>query len=94
MVKMNIKIIPTDKDQKHSRKKWFEEFAKNENNFLTFAEVEKGIRDKLKMDDLFQCKEVIIRAFTVAKSFKSTDSKKKDVANKEYSNLDANFCID
>jgi hypothetical protein len=40
----------------------------NENGFLSLAEVDKGLRDVLKTDDIFDCKPCIIRAFNACKS--------------------------
>lgn len=40
----------------------------NANGYLSLAEVDKGLRDVLKCDQLFDCKPVIIRAFNKAKA--------------------------
>lgn len=50
------------------RAKMFKDFDPNGNGFLSLAEVDKGIRDVLKLDDLFHSKQVIMRAFQSAKS--------------------------
>ena len=40
----------------------------NGNGFLSLAEVDKGLRDVLKTDDIFDCKPCIIRAFNASKN--------------------------
>jgi len=39
----------------------------NGNGFISLAEFDKGIRDILKIDSIFECKPVILRAFNKAK---------------------------
>eukprot|EP00665_Eupelagonemidae_sp_cell47_P002909 gene2909-5768_t len=39
----------------------------NGNNYLSLAEVDKGVRDILKCDDLFNCKPAMLRAFEAAR---------------------------
>ncbi len=41
----------------------FSQFDPNGNGLLSLAEVDKGIRDVLKLDSVFDCKPVIMRAF-------------------------------
>ena len=47
----------------------------NESGFLSLAEVDKGMRDVLRLPELFKAKPVLIRAFQAAK--KCVESKKK-----------------
>jgi len=49
------------------RKKMFSGFDPNGNGLLSLAEVDKGIRDVLKLDNVFALKQVIMRAFQAAK---------------------------
>eukprot|EP00386_Alphamonas_edax_P000914 GDKI01002757.1.p2 GENE.GDKI01002757.1~~GDKI01002757.1.p2 ORF type:complete len:185 (-),score=79.46 GDKI01002757.1:273-827(-) len=62
--------LPTAKGPEgfEQRKKLFKLFDPNGNKFLSLAEVDKGIRDILKLDGLFDWKPAIIRAFTAAKN--------------------------
>lgn len=43
-------------------------FDVNGNGYLSLAEVDKGIRDVIRLPELFQLKPVIIRAFNMAKT--------------------------
>jgi len=45
------------------REKMFKNFDPNGNGLLSLAEVDKGIRDVLSMQNMFACKKPIIRAF-------------------------------
>ena len=49
------------------RKKMFRDFDPNGNGFLSLAETDKGIRDVLKLQDVFHMKQVIMRSFMAAK---------------------------
>ena len=46
----------------------------NGNGFLSLAEVDKGVRDALKSDTLFDAKPAIMRAFQYAKDFSPSKS--------------------
>ena len=50
------------------RKKMFRDFDPNGNGFLSLAETDKGIRDVLKLPDVFHMKQVIMRSFQAAKN--------------------------
>jgi len=61
--------LPTSrsaKDRQYRRKK-FNQMDINGNNYLSLAEVDKGVRDVLKCDHLFHCKPVLMRAFQAVK---------------------------
>uniref|UniRef100_A0A0G4HUU7 EF-hand domain-containing protein n=1 Tax=Chromera velia CCMP2878 TaxID=1169474 RepID=A0A0G4HUU7_9ALVE len=60
------------------RKKMFSQFDPNGNGFLSLAEVDKGIRDILAIDALFDCKPAIMRAFQAAKQCAKSKSKYGD----------------
>jgi Ca2+-binding EF-hand superfamily protein len=55
-------------EAKEKRKKLFSLFDPNGNGYLSLAEVDKGIRDILRVDDLFHAKPAIMRAFQAAKN--------------------------
>ena len=63
--------IPTAKtgDERDQRVALFRQFDPNGNGYLSLAEVDKGIRDVLRIEELFDIKPVIIRAFNAAKNF-------------------------
>jgi hypothetical protein len=52
----------TEEDKK-KRKEIFTQFDPNGNGLLSLAECDKGVQVILKLDELFSCKPVIIRAF-------------------------------
>ena len=41
----------------------FSDFDPNGNGYLSLAEIDKGIRDVLFSDSIFDCKKPIMRAF-------------------------------
>jgi len=57
--------IPTGPSQEDitARKKIFREFDVNGNNWLSLAEIDKGLRDVLELPELFDTKPVIMRAY-------------------------------
>ena len=61
--------LPHDKtpEQTERRKKMFREFDPNGNGYLSLAECDKGVRDVLKLDELFDAKPAIMRAFQISK---------------------------
>ena len=73
--------LPTGKDDgsKGRRKKMFRDFDPNGNGVLSLAEVDKGIRDVLKIDQIFDAKSAIMRAFQIAKN--SQKSKRGQVGD-------------
>ena len=58
----------------------------NGNGFLSLAEVDKGLRDVVKVPEIFDLKPVIIRAFNAAKNYSKSKSKYGDdyVEKREY----------
>lgn len=76
--------LPTVKDDegKEKRKKMFKEFDPNGNGILSLAEVDKNIRDVLKIDELFDAKPAIMRAFQIAKN--CTKSSRRDGLGDDY----------
>ena len=60
--------IGKDPESRAKRKKMFRDFDPNGNGILSLAEVDKGIRDVLCLDAVFDAKPAILRAFTAAKA--------------------------
>ncbi len=67
--------IEKTKEDAAKRKKMFRAFDGNGNGFLSLAECDKGIRDVLKLEQLFDCKQPIMRAFQAAKNRYKSKSK-------------------
>lgn len=61
--------LPTAKDEKPQRIQLWSRFDVNGNGYLSLAEVDKGIRDILNCDQLFDAKPAIMRAFQYAKDY-------------------------
>ena len=57
-----------DKEGVALRTKMFRDFDPNGNGYLSLAECDKGVRDVLKLNFLFDCKPVLMRAFNAAKN--------------------------
>ena len=57
----------TDPADKKRRAELWKYFDNNGNGYASLAECDKGIRDGLKLDDLFEAKAAILRAFNFAK---------------------------
>ena len=53
---------------KERRKTMFRQFDPNGNGYLSLAEIDKGIRDVLGIEEMFDAKPAIIRAFNAAKN--------------------------
>jgi len=51
------------------RKELFSLFDVNGNGYLSLAEIDKAVRDILVLDDLFDCKPAMMRAFQAAKNY-------------------------
>eukprot|EP00746_Dinoflagellata_sp_MGD_P151478 gnl/MRDRNA2_/MRDRNA2_83069_c0_seq1.p1 gnl/MRDRNA2_/MRDRNA2_83069_c0~~gnl/MRDRNA2_/MRDRNA2_83069_c0_seq1.p1 ORF type:complete len:2124 (-),score=461.30 gnl/MRDRNA2_/MRDRNA2_83069_c0_seq1:152-6523(-) len=60
--------LPYDKDRLPERKKLFSAMDTNGNNYLSLAEVDKGIQDVLQLRELFDAKPAIMRAFNASKN--------------------------
>ena len=56
------------------RDELFSLFDPNGNKYISLAEVDKGLRDILHLDEVFDCKPAIMRAFQAAKDV-NTNSK-------------------
>ena len=57
----------TDPNQIKMRQEYWKVFDNNGNGYCSLAETEKGIRDVVRLDNLFDAKPAIIRAFNFAK---------------------------
>lgn len=71
--KMLAKKLPTGQDpnDKKAREQIFRNMDVNGNSYLSLAEVDKGVRDVLGIDELFDSKAVIMRAFQASKDVAS-----------------------
>ena len=58
-----------DPEEKAQRKKIWSQMDNNGNGYCSLAEIDKGIRDVLQCDELFDAKPAIMRAFQYAKDF-------------------------
>ena len=78
------KLPPLGKDQesKDKRKEIFTQFDVNSNGYLSLAEMDKGIAQILRLDDIFSIKPVMMRAFQAAKD--SHKAKGKDDKGDDY----------
>ncbi|XP_065674524.1 flagellar calcium-binding protein TB-44A [Hydra vulgaris] len=64
-------------EEKAKRKALFDSFD-NGNGMLSLAEIDKGIRDVLHLDAVFDAKPAIMRAFQIAKSVVKSNKKSGD----------------
>ena len=71
--------ITKGKEGEQVRLKLFKQMDGNGNRYLSLAETDKGIRDVLNLDEeMFHCKQVIMRAFQAAKNKYKNKSKYGD----------------
>lgn len=77
-VNAKLPVAKTAED-KAARKKMFRAFDPNGNGVLSLAEVDKSIRDVLKIDEIYDAKPAIMRAFQIAKN--SKPSKRGDIGD-------------
>eukprot|EP00242_Pyramimonas_sp_CCMP2087_P015564 CAMPEP_0198201364 /NCGR_PEP_ID=MMETSP1445-20131203/4158_1 /TAXON_ID=36898 /ORGANISM="Pyramimonas sp., Strain CCMP2087" /LENGTH=177 /DNA_ID=CAMNT_0043871665 /DNA_START=97 /DNA_END=630 /DNA_ORIENTATION=- len=61
-------------EEKAKRKELFKQFDPNGNGYLSLAEVDKGVRDVLGLDDVFNCKPAVMRAFQASKGIHKSKS--------------------
>jgi hypothetical protein len=59
-------------EEKANRKELFKRFDPNGNGYLSLAEVDKGVRDVLGLDEVFNCKPAVMRAFQASKGIQPT----------------------
>ena len=59
--------VERTKEGLEKRTKMFNSFDPNGNGYLSLAEVDKGIRDVLRLPEVFHIKQVIMRSFQSAK---------------------------
>ena len=62
--------LPTNKadpEEKANRKKLWRAIDYNGNRYASLAEIDKGVRDVLLLDDIFDAKPAIMRAFQATK---------------------------
>jgi Ca2+-binding EF-hand superfamily protein len=65
-------------EAKARRAKLFRQFDPNGNGYLSLAEVDKGIRDVLHLDAVFDCKPAVNRAFHAARKLAPSKTKQSD----------------
>lgn len=70
--------LPIARAEKDARKKLFKQFDPNGNGILSLSEVDKGIRDVLCLDEVFDAKPAIMRAFQIAKACTKSKRDKGD----------------
>merc|ERR1712025_794765 len=72
--------LPFDKtnEEKAKRRELFKQFDPNGNGYLSLAEVDKGMRDVLQSDELFDCKPAVNRSFHFAKNKSQGENKYGD----------------
>ena len=56
-------------EDKKRRKDIFMSMDMNGNGYLSLAEIDKGLRDIMRLDHIFDCKPVILRAYIVARDY-------------------------
>lgn len=54
-------------EEKEKRRELFKQFDPNSNGYLSLAEVDKGMRDVLEIDELFDCKTAVNASFHYSK---------------------------
>ena len=69
-------------EEKEIRKELFDNFDPNGNGIISLAEVDRGIRDVLGIDEIFNAKPAIMRAFQIAKD--ATESRRSDGVGDDY----------
>ena len=81
-IKVKLPIGNTPEDEK-KRLEYWSYIDVNGNGYLSLAEVDKGLRDVVKLPALFALKPVIIRAFNAAKNkLKATNPHGDDYVSK------------
>eukprot|EP01012_Entosiphon_sulcatum_P046858 TRINITY_DN63233_c0_g1_i1.p1 TRINITY_DN63233_c0_g1~~TRINITY_DN63233_c0_g1_i1.p1 ORF type:complete len:183 (-),score=42.41 TRINITY_DN63233_c0_g1_i1:127-675(-) len=65
-------------EEQERRRQLFDQFDPNGNGYLSLAEVDKGIRDVLQLDALFDAKPAIMRAFQAAKHYAKSKARQGD----------------
>ena len=55
-------------EHKAKRDQYWSGFDVNGNGYLSLAEIDKGMRDVVKLPQLFEAKPVLMRAYTAAKT--------------------------
>jgi Ca2+-binding EF-hand superfamily protein len=72
--------LPVDKDEasKQKRMAMFDQFDPNKNGYLSLAEIDKGMRDVLGLQDLFDAKPVLMRAYQAAKGINPKPGRGED----------------
>jgi len=73
---INEKLVYDHSEESYeARKEIWNGMNTNGNEYLSLAEVEKGIRDVLELDEVFDAKKAIFEAFSFAKNSSQAESK-------------------
>ena len=83
--------IPVGKDEREKRFALFDSFDPNGNGILSLAEVDKGMRDVLVIDEIFDAKPAMMRAFQCAKNRSGKD--KEDLKSDYIERLEFKFFL-
>lgn len=70
-------------DQKQKRQDLWDDMDVNGNGYLSLAEIDRGLRDTLRTEDLFNAKPVIMQAFKAAKNYGNQDGVGGDYVEKK-----------
>ena len=62
-VSAKLPTSKTDPAQKALRRKMWRDIDGNGNGYVSLSEIDKGIRDVIKLDGVFNAKPAIIRAY-------------------------------
>lgn len=81
---IQVKLPAGDTEQDKKRRDEYWKFIDvNGNGYLSLAEIDKGLRDVVKLPEIFNLKPVIIRAFNAAKNkLKATNPHGDDYVSK------------
>jgi len=79
--KLIAKLPPIDASVASHTKRMeiWKQFDMNGNGLLSLAEIDKAVRDVLEIDELFDCKPVIMRAYQAAKGHPDPSGKRTNV---------------
>ena len=69
-----ILVFGKDQQSLEKRNQIWRGIDVNGNGYLSLAEIDKGLRDILRLDEIFDCKPAIMRAFMAAKNAVKTKS--------------------
>jgi Ca2+-binding EF-hand superfamily protein len=76
--------LPVDRtpEQQAKRAELFNQFDPNKNGYLSLAEIDKGVRDILQLEDLFDAKPVLLRAYNASRALNTKPGQGQDYVEK------------